>query len=89
MVDPVAVPDINATHARYGLPPMRHFIEHLQGVADAHLTLFPPWFAATPPDWPRPLRRGRVRRCTTRTPTAALPPELERFLQRRRRAAGA
>ena len=79
LVDPVAVADINATHARYGLPPIRHFIEHLQDVADANLTLFPPWFAATPPDWPRPLAEG-VFALHDPHVRAELPPELERFL---------
>jgi rhamnosyltransferase subunit B len=79
LVDPVAVSDINATHARYGLPPIRHFIDHLQAVADAHLTLFPPWFAATPPDWPRPLAEG-VFALHDPHAQAELPPELERFL---------
>jgi rhamnosyltransferase subunit B len=58
LIDPVAVPDINAIHARYGLPPVSHFIDHLQSIADANLTLFPPWFAPTPPDWPRPFTEG-------------------------------
>ena len=80
LVDPVAVPDVNATHARYGLPPIRHFIDHLQGVADAHLTLFPPWFGATPPDWPRPLAEG-VFALHDPHAQARLPPELEAFLQ--------
>ena len=83
LVDPVAVPDINATHARYGLPPIRHFIDHLQAVADAHVTLFPPWFATTPPDWPRPLAEGVFALHDPHDPhaRAELPPELERFLQ--------
>jgi rhamnosyltransferase subunit B len=79
LVDPVAVPDVNATHARYGLPPVRHFVAHLQGVADANLTLFPPWFAATPPDWPRPLAEGTFA-LHDPDPRAALAPELARFL---------
>ena len=82
-VDPVTVGDVNAVHARYGLPPIRHFIEHLQGIADANLTLFPPWFAPTPPDWPRPLAEGVFAlhdpHQDPRQP-ATLPPELERFL---------
>jgi rhamnosyltransferase subunit B len=80
LVDPVAVPDINATHARYGLPPIRHFVAHLQGVADAHLTLFPPWFAATPPDWPRPLAEGAFALYDPH-PQAAPAPELAHFLR--------
>ena len=79
LIDPVAVPDVDASHVRYGLPPIRHFIEHLQGVADANLTLFPPWFATTPPDWPRPLAEG-VFALHDPHLQAGLTPELARFL---------
>lgn len=79
LVDPVAVPDINAAHARYGLPPVSHFIDHLQSIADANLTLFPPWFAPTPPDWPRPLAEG-VFPLYDPHADGALPEALERFL---------
>ena len=79
VVDPVTLPDINAGHARYGLPPASHFIDHLQSIADANLTLFPPWFAPTPPDWPRPLAEG-VFPLYDPHGAAALPDELERFL---------
>ncbi len=58
LIDPVALPDLNAARARHGLPAAAHFIDHMENVADAHLTLFPPWFAPTPPDWPRPLHEG-------------------------------
>lgn len=79
MIDPVAVPDINAAHARYGLPPVTHFIDRLQSIADANLTLFPPWFAPTPPDWPRPLAPGVFPLFDPHL-EAALPDALERFL---------
>ena len=79
LVDPVAVPDIDAAHARYGLPPVRHFIDHIQSVPDAHLTLFPAWFAATPPDWPRPLAQG-VFPLHDPHAAATLAPELAAFL---------
>lgn len=79
-IDPVAVPDINAANARHGLPAIRHFIDHLQGVADAHLTLFPPWFAPTPPDWPQPLVEGTFPLYDPHV-AAELPPELEQFLR--------
>jgi rhamnosyltransferase subunit B len=58
LVDPVALPGLNAERARHGLGPVAHLVAHLQSVADASLTLFPPWFAPTPPDWPRPLVEG-------------------------------
>ena len=80
MIDPVAVPDINAAHARYGLPPVNHFIDRLQSIADANLTLFPPWFAPTPPDWPRPLAEG-VFPLYDPHAGAALPEALEQFLR--------
>jgi len=79
MIDPVAVPDINAAHARYGLPPVSHFIDRLQSIADANVTLFPPWFAPTPADWPRPLAEGVFPLYDPHV-DAALPGELERFL---------
>ena len=79
VIDPVTVADINATHARHGLAPIRHFIAHMQGIADANLTLFPPWFAPTAPDWPRPLAEG-VFALYDPHEGAALPPELDRFL---------
>jgi len=80
VVDPVAVPDIDAARARRGLAPVRHVVDHLQEVPDAHLTLFPAWFARTPPDWPRPLHEGVF---PLHDPHAAapLPPELEQFLR--------
>jgi rhamnosyltransferase subunit B len=83
MIDPVAVADINATHARHGLAPIRHFIDHMQAIADANLMLFPPWFAPTAPDWPRPLAEGVFALYDPHADPhagAALPPELERFL---------
>jgi rhamnosyltransferase subunit B len=80
LLDRVAVPDVNAAQARYGLPPIRHFMAHMQGVADAHLTLFPSWFGATPPDWPRPLCEGVFALYDPHLQTA-LPDELERFLR--------
>ena len=79
VLDKTTVADINAAHARYGLPPIRHFIDHLESVADAHLTLFPRWFAATPPDWPRPLSAGTFALYDPH-PSDALPADLATFL---------
>ncbi len=80
VIDPVAVRDINAAHLRYGRPTIRHFVDHLQDVADAHLTLFPAWFTPTPPDWPRPLAEG-VFALYDPHAEALLPPALEQFLR--------
>ncbi len=80
LVDPVAVPDINVAHARYGLAPVRHFIARMQAIPDAHLALFPPWFGATPPDWPQPLAEGAFALYDPNL-DAGLPAELEEFLR--------
>jgi len=80
LVDPVAMPDINAARARCGLAPAPHFVAHLQDVPAAHLTLFPRWFAPTPPDWPRPLHEG-VFALHDPHAEAALPAALEQFLR--------
>lgn len=55
LLDPVSVPGINQARAAACLPPVRHFMPHLQAVPDLSMTLFPEWFAPTPPDWPQPL----------------------------------
>ncbi|OYU98164.1 MAG: hypothetical protein CFE45_17550 [Burkholderiales bacterium PBB5] len=57
-IDPACLPELNAARADAGLAPVAHFMPHLNAVADQSVTLFPDWFAATPPDWPQPLLRG-------------------------------
>lgn len=57
-VRPVALPRLNADRAAHGLPPVRRFLGHLMSVADASVTLFPPWFSPTRPDWPAPRVEG-------------------------------
>ena len=79
LVDPIAVPDINAAHARYGLGPVRHFVDAMQCTAESHLALFPPWYGATMPDWPAPLTEGAFALYDPHL-DARLPAELDRFL---------
>jgi len=57
-IDPAALPELNVARAAAGLPPVPHFMPHLNAVADQSLTLFPAWYARSVPDWPRPLLRG-------------------------------
>jgi len=58
VIDPVALPRLNADRAARNLPPVRHLLGHLMAAADASVTLFPPWFSPTRPDWPTPLTEG-------------------------------
>jgi rhamnosyltransferase subunit B len=57
-IDPAPLPELNAARLALGLAPVPHFMPHLQTVADQSITLFPPWFAGTAPDWPQPMLRG-------------------------------
>ncbi len=58
LVDAAALPSLNEDRRAHGLAPVARFIEHLQSVAQASVTLFPPWFGPVLPDWPRPLVPG-------------------------------
>lgn len=58
MIDPHALPGLNAVREQHGLPPVEHFLDHIYATADQSLTLFPQWFAPGAPDWPRPLHQG-------------------------------
>ena len=79
LVDPVALPDVNAARAARGLPPVRDLIQHITGVPDLSVTLFPEWFAPTQPDWPRPMVRTGFPLYDP-APDAALGPALQAFL---------
>jgi rhamnosyltransferase subunit B len=57
MVDPVALPGLNAARAAHGLAPAASLLDYLFAVPDLSIALFPESFAATQPDWPRPLLR--------------------------------
>ncbi len=73
-------PAINAHRARLGLPPLRRIDDDLWHGADGVAALFPDWFAAPQPDWPRHLRQfGFPREAASESPPP-LPPELESFL---------
>jgi rhamnosyltransferase subunit B len=79
LIDPVALPDMNAVHAKLGLPAIEHYLEHMYRVADFSVTLFPNWFAPTPPDWPQPLISGEFQLFEpSNAPTIS--PELQAFL---------
>lgn len=74
------LPDLNPRRRTLGLPPLEHFADHLYGVPDPSLTLWPSWFAPLQPDWPQPLHVGDFQ---LHDPEADRPtlPELMRFLE--------
>ena len=80
MVDPVLLPGLNGARARHGLPPEAHFFAHMLAAPDASLGLFPAWFAAPQADWPPDFTQAGFAGAAVEQ-TAALPPELERFLR--------
>ncbi|RPH41355.1 MAG: glycosyltransferase [Burkholderiales bacterium] len=58
LIDPAALPSLDEDRRAHGLPPVAHFIEHLHASAQTSVALFPPWFGAARPDWPRPMVHG-------------------------------
>ncbi|WP_313030822.1 glycosyltransferase [Massilia alkalitolerans] len=80
LIDPVSLPDVNAARAAHGLAPVASLIEHIVQVPDLSVTLFPEWFAPTPPDWPQPLVRAGFPLFDP-SPQAELSPQVARFLE--------
>ena len=80
LINPVALPDVNAARAQAGLAQVDDLVGFIAGVPDLSLTLFPSWFAPTQPDWPRPLQQGDFPLYDP-APEAELSPEVARFLQ--------
>lgn len=78
-VDPHILPALNAERQRLGLPPVAHFLAHMQASCDAALSLFPNWFAPPHPDWPATLSQGDFLLGNAAADTA-LAPELQEFL---------
>ena len=79
VLDPVALPGINAARARRGLVPAPGLLRHLATVPDLTLLLFPGWFAPPQPDWPQPLLQADFALYDP-NPAAALSPALQAFL---------
>jgi rhamnosyltransferase subunit B len=79
LVNPVALPDVNAARAAHGLAPVADLVDYLVRVPDLSLTLFPEWFGPLQPDWPQPLLRAGFPLYDP-SPQAELSPEVARFL---------
>jgi len=80
LLDPVALPDVNAARRQAGLAPVGSLIDFIPRVADLSIALFPDWFAPTQPDWPRPLVRAGFPLYDP-DPHAALSSELRQFVR--------
>lgn len=86
LVDPWGLPALNRLRAAQGLQPVPHFLPHLAQAADFCVTLFPPWFAPTQPDWHGPVVEGGLvmfdpfGAAADSGAATALPPALRDFL---------
>jgi len=81
-IDPVACPPLDAARRAQGLPGIgASFLTHIAETPDLTVSLFPSWFAPTPPDWPRPFIEGDfpLFEAGDATPSA-FSPELAAFL---------
>jgi rhamnosyltransferase subunit B len=79
LIDPVALPGLNAARRLRGMAPVASLLEHIVAVADLSVLLFPAWFAPDQPDWPASRYRAGFP-LHDPAPGAALPDALARFL---------
>jgi rhamnosyltransferase subunit B len=79
LIDPVALPDVNAARRACGLPGVPGLLAFLIAVPDLSVMLCPAWFARTQPDWPQPLLRVGFP-LHEPEPDFVVEPELARFL---------
>jgi rhamnosyltransferase subunit B len=79
VLNPVALPGINAARQARGLTPVPGLLQHLALVPDLTMLLFPAWFAPPLPDWPQPLLQADFALYDP-NPSAALSTELQAFL---------
>jgi rhamnosyltransferase subunit B len=79
LIDPIALPEVNAARGAHGLAPVDSLLGHIKSVPDLSIVLFPEWFGATQPDWPQPLLRADFPLYDPH-PGAAFSPELVHFL---------
>lgn len=79
VIDPVALPEINAARAAAHLAPVTSLFAFMREAPDLSITLFPSWFGPPKPDWPQPLVCGDFALFDP-DPDAAFPAEVENFL---------
>lgn len=80
VIDPVALPGMNAARAAHGLAPVSKLLDFMGAAPDLSVTLFPEWFGRRQPDWPQPLLCGDFALYDP-NPDAAFSPELDQFLR--------
>lgn len=79
LIDPVALPEINADRAAAGLAPISSLTEFMRLAPDLSVTLFPSWFGPPQSDWPVPLVCGDFALFDP-DPAAGFPEEVQTFL---------
>jgi rhamnosyltransferase subunit B len=79
LIDPVALPDVNAQRRAHGLAPVDSLLDFLRDAPDLSISLFPEWFGPRQPDWPQPLCSGDFTLYDP-APDAPFPPALHDFL---------
>ncbi|MEW6020750.1 MAG: glycosyltransferase [Pseudomonadota bacterium] len=79
LIDPIAMPDVNAKRRAAGLAPAGSLMDHIFAIPDLSIGLFPAWFAPTQPDWPQPMLRTGFPLYDP-NPHAELSAELRQFL---------
>ena len=79
-LDPLFTQPFNQLRAELGLPPVRRIFHAWLHEAELTLAMFPDWFATPQPDWPQGLRLTGFP-LYDHGQDAALPPEVEAFLQ--------
>lgn len=80
VLNPVALPGINAARKERGLAPVPGLLRHLATAPDLTLLLFPGWFGPPQPDWPHPLLQADFALYDPNPATAPLAPALQAFL---------
>lgn len=79
-IDPLFAKAVDAMRSDLGLPRVRRFFGNWLHSPDLVVGLFPEWFAAPKPDWPRPLVLAGFTGYDGGRGNELLPPEVERFL---------
>jgi rhamnosyltransferase subunit B len=80
VLNPVALPGINAARKANGLAPVAGLLQHLATAPDLTMLLFPAWFAPPQPDWPQPLLQADFALYDPNPASAPLSAGLQAFL---------